>query len=65
MVKNIAASVKARLLNQARSKGDDFNQLLDRYTRERFLYRLSQSLKALQNKDVKLSIIYCFGDREV
>ena len=43
MVKNIAASVKARLLNQARSKGDDFNQLLDRYTRERFLYRLSQS----------------------
>ena len=43
MVKNIAASVKRRLLNQARETGGDFNQLLDRYTRERFLYRLSQS----------------------
>lgn len=43
MVKNIAASVRDRLLNLARSTDDDFNQLLDRYTRERFLYRLSQS----------------------
>ncbi len=43
MAKNIAASVKARLLNHARSRGDDFNQLLDRYTRERFLYRLAES----------------------
>ena len=38
-----AASVKRKLLNQARETGGDFNQLLDRYTRERFLYRLSQS----------------------
>jgi predicted nucleotidyltransferase component of viral defense system len=43
MVKNIAASVKHRLLNLSRNTGDDFNQLLDRYTRERFLYRLSRS----------------------
>lgn len=43
MVKNIAASVKNRLLNQARRSDDDFNQLLERYARERFLYRLSQS----------------------
>jgi len=43
MPKNMAASVKRRLLNQARETDTDFNQLLDRYTRERFLYRLSQS----------------------
>ncbi len=29
MVKNIAASVKDRLLNQARRSDDDFNELLD------------------------------------
>ena len=46
MAKNIAASVKRRLLNQARETGGDFNQLLERYTRERFLYRLSQSTLA-------------------
>ena len=48
MTKNIAASVKRRLLNLSRSTGADFNQLLDRYTRDRFLYRLSQSELAQQ-----------------
>ena len=38
MVKNIAASVRDRLLNLARSTDDDFNQLLDRYTRDRDNY---------------------------
>ena len=43
MVKNIAASVRDRLLNQARQKELNYNDLLNQYSRERFLYRLSQS----------------------
>ena len=43
MTKDLAASVRARLLNIAKSEGSDFNQLLVRYALERFLYRLSQS----------------------
>jgi predicted nucleotidyltransferase component of viral defense system len=48
MVKNIAASVKQRLLNQARNTKSNLNDLLDRYARERFLYRLSQSKSSQQ-----------------
>jgi predicted nucleotidyltransferase component of viral defense system len=40
---NIAASVKQRLLDLARKRGEDFNTLLARYAVERFLYRLSKS----------------------
>ncbi|MBN8476990.1 nucleotidyl transferase AbiEii/AbiGii toxin family protein [Sulfuritalea sp.] len=43
MTKNLAASVRARLLNIAKSEGSNFNQVLVRYALERFLYRLSQS----------------------
>lgn len=43
MSKDLAASVRARLLNIAKAEGVDFNQVLVRYTLERFLYRLSQS----------------------
>jgi len=47
MVKNIAASIRHRLLNQSRKTDDEtFNNLAERYLRERFLYRLSQSKKA-------------------
>lgn len=46
MTKNIAASVRARLLNVAKAEGSDFNQVLVRYALERFLYRLSQSAHA-------------------
>jgi len=42
-VKNKPASVKAKLLNLARSQGIDFDALLLRYMQERFLYRLSVS----------------------
>ena len=38
-----AASVRARLLNKARSEKLDFNLLLTRYALERILYRLSVS----------------------
>jgi len=41
--KDVAASVKQRLLNLARTSGRDFNLLLIHYGIERFLYRLSQS----------------------
>jgi predicted nucleotidyltransferase component of viral defense system len=41
--KDIAASIRARLLNYARDVQEDFQMLLNRYARERLLYRLSQS----------------------
>lgn len=42
-VKNLPASVKARLANLAREQREDFQELLSRYGRERLLYRLSIS----------------------
>lgn len=41
--RNMAASVRARLLNKARTDGLDFQLLLTRYALERLLYRLSIS----------------------
>lgn len=41
--KNVAASVKQRLLNYAHERGEEFGLVLSRYTVERFLYRLTQS----------------------
>ena len=41
--KNVAASVRQRLYNLAKKRGDDFQILLTRYTIERLLYRLGQS----------------------
>ena len=41
--RDAAASVQARLLNVARDRGARFNLLLQRFTVERFLYRLSIS----------------------
>ncbi len=43
MAKNLAASIHQRLLNQARDTGRPFDELLQYYAMERFLYRLSQS----------------------
>ena len=43
---NVAASVRARLLNVAKTQGVDFNQVLVRFALERILYRLSQSQHA-------------------
>lgn len=44
--KDLAASVRARLLNRAKSEQTDFNAVLLRYALERLLYRLSQSAHA-------------------
>jgi hypothetical protein len=41
--RNVAASVRARLLDKARAEKLDFNLLLTRYALERMLYRLSAS----------------------
>lgn len=43
MSKDLAASVRARLLNIAKAQGTDFNQVLVRFALERMLYRLTQS----------------------
>lgn len=42
-LKNLAASVHQRLLNNARDTGRPFNEVLQYYAMERFLYRLSKS----------------------
>lgn len=42
-MRNLAASVRARLLNIAKAQGVDFNQVLVRFALERILYRLSTS----------------------
>jgi len=41
--KNIAASVHQRLLNKARESSRPFNELLQHFAIERFIYRLSKS----------------------
>jgi len=41
--KNVGASVRARLLNRAKSNGSDYGLLLTKYALERILYRLSVS----------------------
>jgi predicted nucleotidyltransferase component of viral defense system len=41
--KDIGASVRARLLQLAKMRGEDFQLLLIRYANERLLYRLAQS----------------------
>ena len=44
--KNMSASVRQRLLNRAKRDRRPFNELLQYYAMERFLYRLSQSAHA-------------------
>jgi hypothetical protein len=41
--RDLGASVRQRLLNQSRSQGRPFQELLQYFAMERFLYRLSQS----------------------
>ena len=44
--RNVAASVRAKLLNKARAEKRDFTLVLTRYALERLLYRLSISTHA-------------------
>ena len=41
--RNVGASARARLMNRSRETSEDFQFLLERYARERFLYRLGES----------------------
>jgi hypothetical protein len=41
--KNLPASVRQRLLNLSRERGEDFNFTLTQYANERLLYRLACS----------------------
>ena len=41
--KNVAVSVRQKLLNHARSQGDDYQRILTRFAIERLLYRLCQT----------------------
>ena len=52
---NVAASVRARLLNVAKAQGVDFNQVLVRFALERILYRLStQSMRLAEGDDLPI-----------
>ncbi len=42
-VKNVVASIRQRLLDEARGTGRPFGELLQYFAMERFLYRLSKS----------------------
>ncbi len=42
-VKNVSASVRARLLELSRNNGEQFNFILTRYALERLLYRLGET----------------------
>ena len=44
--KDIGASVRARLLDLARKRGEDFQLVLTRYANERLLFRLASSRHA-------------------
>ena len=43
MTPNVAASIRTRLLNRAKTEQTEFQLFLDRYGCERFLYRLGKS----------------------
>jgi hypothetical protein len=40
---NLATSIRQRLLNKVRETGQPFNELLQYFAMERFLYRLAKS----------------------
>jgi len=42
-LRDVAASVRQRLLNRSRERGEDFQLFLTHYAVERLLYRLSRS----------------------
>lgn len=43
MNSNVATSIRQRLLNLSKARGEDFQRILDRFVMERLLYRLSVS----------------------
>ncbi len=45
-IKNMGASVRTRLLNVSKERGQDYQLVLTRYANERLLYRLAESVHA-------------------
>lgn len=54
---NVAASVRQRLANVAKERGEDFEQILVRYALERLLYRLSKS-RHVENFVLKGALLF-------
>jgi predicted nucleotidyltransferase component of viral defense system len=54
---NVAASVRQRLSNVAKERGEDFEQILVRYALERLLYRLSKS-RHVENFVLKGALLF-------
>jgi hypothetical protein len=54
MTKDLAASVRARLLNIAKSEGSNFNQLLVRYLRQPFTRNVVSSADTPGSVDTEL-----------
>ncbi len=42
-VSNVQASIRSKLLQLSKQRGEDYNYLLMRYASDRLLYRLSKS----------------------
>ena len=69
--KNISASVRQRLLNRAKRDRRPFNELLQYYAMERFLYRLSQSTLAerivgdVDYEGVKIRLLSTLGSVKI
>ena len=47
--RDVGASVRARLLNLARDRGQQFDLVITRYALERLLYRLSDGASAIDS----------------
>jgi hypothetical protein len=60
-MKNVVASVLARLRNNSKSSGAPFQQVLQLYAIERFLYRISKSTHA---QSVILKVLRSLARRE-
>jgi len=61
--RDLAASVRERLLNRARTHKEDFQLILVKYGIERFLYRLSHS-KHAQSFVLKGAVLFSLWSRE-
>jgi len=60
-IRNLSASVLARLLSRAKETGDDYQNLITAFLCERFLYRLGSSVVrdrfALIRSDASASVV--------
>ena len=56
MTRNVAASVRQRLLNYARAGGRPFNEVLQYFALERFLYCLGRSPTAWDAHPIAASL---------